>query len=93
LLSDDTILGRIPFFNIENKVYQIVQFFKSFSIETYLQELDQERKVEVVRESFLDTILNDITDIAILQEVIQRSQVGWPVAIGQWSPKKMPREN
>jgi hypothetical protein len=44
-------------------------------IETYFQELDQERKVEVVRESFLDTILNDITDIAILQEVIQRSQV------------------
>jgi hypothetical protein len=48
-----------------------------------LQELDQERKVEVVRESFLDTILNDITDIAILQEVIQRSQVEG----GQW-PKK-----
>jgi hypothetical protein len=59
-------------------------------IETYFQELDQERKVEVVRESFLDTILNDITDIAILQEVIQRSQVVWP---GHWPPEKMPREN
>jgi hypothetical protein len=45
--------------------------------------------VEVVRESFLDTILNDITDIAILQEVIQRSQVEG----GQWPPEKMPREN
>jgi hypothetical protein len=65
------------------------KFYKSiFSIETYFQELDQERKVEVVRESFLDTILNDITDIAILQEVIQRSQVDVV-----WPPEKMPPEN
>jgi hypothetical protein len=58
---------------LETQFYKFI--INSFSIETYFQELDQERKVEVVRESFLDTILNDITDIAILQEVIQRSQV------------------
>jgi hypothetical protein len=40
-----------------------------------LRDLDAVNKVALVRESFLDSILNDITDIAILQEVIQRSQV------------------
>ncbi len=78
------------FIKIGNTVLQIYHFCQSiFLIETCMQELDQERKVEVVRESFLDTILNDITDIAILQEVIQRSQVEG----GQWTPKKMPCEN
>jgi hypothetical protein len=55
--------------------YLSLQVRLSLSKHIY-KELDKERKVEIVRESFLDSILNDITDIAILQEVIQRSQAG-----------------
>ena len=35
--------------------------------------LDSGTKTEVVRESFISSLVNDITDIAILQEVIDRS--------------------
>ena len=53
--------------------YLSLQVRLSLSKHLY-KDLDAAKKVEVVRESFLDSILNDITDIAILQEVIQRSQ-------------------
>ena len=36
--------------------------------------LDTENKKEMIRDSMLEGLLNDITDIAILQEVIDRSQ-------------------
>jgi len=36
--------------------------------------LDSSTKTEMVRESIIDSLVNDITDIAILQEVIDRSQ-------------------
>jgi hypothetical protein len=85
----DTILGRTHIFQNWKFFKKIYQFCQSISIESFFQELDQERKVEVVRESFLETILNDITDIAILQEVIQRSQVEG----GYWPPEKRHREN
>lgn len=55
----------IPFLSLQVKL--------SLSKNIY-NELDTSNKTELVKESIIDSLVNDITDIAILQEVIDRSQ-------------------
>jgi len=64
-ILDFSIPLLLPFLSLQVKL--------SMSKNIY-SELGKSEKTKMVKESILDSLVNDITDIAILQEVIQTSQ-------------------
>jgi len=64
-ILDFSIPLLIPFLSIQVKLSMSKNIYK---------DLNKENKTEVMKESIIDSLINDITDIAILQEVIERSQ-------------------
>lgn len=59
----------IPFLSLQARMSLGVDLFKNkFKAE------DEKGKNKMVKETFVDTMIKDITDIALLQEVIERSQ-------------------
>merc|ERR1719232_594374 len=55
----------LPFLSLQVRLDMGSNIFK---------ELDPDNKAKVVKENFIQDMLNDITDIALLQEVIDRTQ-------------------
>jgi len=64
-ILDFSIPLLIPFLSIQVKMSMSKNLYK---------DMNTEDKTEVMKESIIDSLINDITDIAILQEVIDRSQ-------------------
>ena len=64
-ILDFSIPMLIPFLSLQVKLTMSKNIYN---------ELDSSNKTELMKESIIDSLVNDITDIAILQEVIDRSQ-------------------
>merc|ERR1712227_478691 len=64
-ILDISVPMLLPFLSLQVRLDMGSNIFK---------ELDPDNKAKVVKENFIQDMLNDITDIALLQEVIDRTQ-------------------
>merc|ERR1712062_295159 len=64
-ILDISVPMLLPFLSLQVKLDLGRNIFKS---------LEPQNKVKVVKENFISDMINDITDIALLQEVIDRTQ-------------------
>ena len=62
---DISVPMLLPFLSLQVRLDMGTNIFKN---------LEQKNKVKVVKENFIQDMINDITDIALLQEVIDRTQ-------------------
>merc|ERR1712243_256072 len=62
---DISVPMLIPYLSLQVKLDMGVNIFKN---------LESQSKVKVVKEHFIQDMIEDITDIALLQEVIDRTQ-------------------